>query len=136
MPDITLLECPELTEERCSAMVDIYNSLGWGPVTRQKIASAYANTPYYILAEAGASVIGFLRAFSDDVYVSWLAEIALAAPFQGQGVGRAMLQAMDRRFAHTAVYSEALYDSAAFLQKCGLASRSALTACARRSLVP
>ncbi len=135
MRDISVLERPEFTPERCSAIVELYNSIGWGPVTSEQIAAAYANTFYYILVEANGRVIGCLRAFSDDVYISWIAEIAVAASCQRQGIGRAMIQALDKRFAHTAVYVEALYDSSSFFYKCGIVPRSSLTACSRKNLV-
>ncbi len=80
--------------------------------------------------------VGLLRAFSDGWMVAWIAELCVMPNYQRRGIGTALMEVADERFADMALYAEAFADNAAFFNKRGLRSRSILVPCTRGPLKP
>jgi GNAT superfamily N-acetyltransferase len=135
MKDIEILVNPEISEEWATGIASLYISHGWGSAyDTNAVQAAWNKTSFRAIAvQAGTEVIGALRGFSDDHFCSWLSEIVVARQHQRHGVGHALMTTFVQRFAHTAIYAEALSKdhSAAFLKRFGLLPKETLVACAR-----
>lgn len=87
---------------------------------------------YFVVAHEGYNLLGYARAFTDDIMVTWIAEILVHPERRRQGIGTRMMTELLRVTGHTAVYADALAGTERFNESFGLMKRSALVACSRR----
>lgn len=80
------------------------------------------------------TLVGGARVFSDDIYCTWIAEICVQPDWQGHGIGRKLMEAINDRFDHTALYAEAFKEQVDFFTKQGIKPKEKLVACSRAPL--
>ncbi len=82
----------------------LYDSVGWVSYTheqrRAELPKAIRNSTYVVSAWSGDSLVGLARGLSDDVSIFYLQDILVRPAFQGQGVGRRLLENCLERFGH------------------------------------
>ena len=61
---------------------------------------AVRNSTYVVSAWSGNTLIGLARGLSDDVSIFYLQDILVRPAFQGQGIGRRLIDNCLERFAH------------------------------------
>ena len=88
---------------------EIQLSIGW---TEQKYIDAaplwshydiFRNCDYFATAKIGEKTVGVLEAFADrdNFATSYLSIIMVHKEYQRKGVGRALMNAFNKKFAHT-----------------------------------
>ncbi|MDR9839175.1 GNAT family N-acetyltransferase [Herbaspirillum huttiense] len=129
------------TDERSiatfEAIANLYESVGFGTVEFYKgdkgfeiaLASS-ASTNFFALDEQG-DVVGMTRVFSDNKICTWIAELCVHPEWQGNGIGRNLVQMVISRFGHTAIYVEAFSGSEGFFTRQGIKPKTKLVACSR-----
>lgn len=60
----------------------------------QAMAMAFTNSMYKCFLYDGQTLIGFGRAISDGVFVAYISDIALLPDYQGQGLGKVIVEAL------------------------------------------
>ena len=78
----------------------------------------------------GEDLIGMTRVLSDGLNDTCITDVIVRPGYQGQGIGRAMMETVMHTFAHTALYVSCLTGSEGFFLKCGLKQQSRLKALA------
>lgn len=81
----------------------LYASVGWSTYTADPLAlrRALDNSSFVVTArDDHGALVGLARALSDDTTICYLQDILVSPPFQGSGVGRALLDQVTQRYAH------------------------------------
>jgi len=80
----------------------LYDSVGWSAYTEDidGLLAAIQGSSYRVVSQDDDTLIGLARALSDDASVVYIQDILVRPTHQGQGVGRALLEAVLRRYAH------------------------------------
>ena len=79
-------------------------------------------TPFYFLAKTDKEVIGIISGYTcwEEIYVD---DIVVKEDFRGQGIGRALLSAVEKYFSEKDFYNISLVTNAfqapGFYEKCG-----------------
>jgi aralkylamine N-acetyltransferase len=82
--DITGVSTPELEE--------LFKAAKLGGRVGEKIRRAFVNSPLVVFAYDGTRLIGASRAISDGEYHALIYDVAVYPEYQGQGIGRRMMQ--------------------------------------------
>ncbi|WAB83493.1 GNAT family N-acetyltransferase [Microcella daejeonensis] len=100
MPTFSLLEQPTTSLPEVLAL---YTAVGWSAYTEKpdSLRHALQNSAYVVVArgEDGA-LIGLARAISDDATICYLQDVVVHPAHQRRGIGRALVDAVLRRFDH------------------------------------
>lgn len=100
MPQISVTASAELSD---SEVLALYESVGWAAYTRdpELLVRAIHNSSFVVSARgAGGELVGLARAVSDDATICYLQDILVAPEFQGNGVGRQLMTAVQARYGH------------------------------------
>ena len=100
MPEITVLAGTPFSD---SEVLALYESVGWTAYTREPdvLAGAIRGSSFVVTARtAGGGLVGLARAVSDDETVGYLQDILVNPAFQKSGAGRALLDAVQKRYEH------------------------------------
>ncbi len=89
---------------------------------------------YFIAAHDSDRLVGYARAFTDDIIVTWLAEILVHPERRRQGIGRLMMNELLPLTSHTAVYAESFVETQGFLLAFNIKPQPRLVACSRKPL--
>ncbi len=85
-------------------LLELYDSVGWVAYThkdrRAELPKAIRNSTYVVSVWHGDSLVGLARGLSDDVSIFYLQDILVRPAFQGQGIGRRLLENCLERFEH------------------------------------
>lgn len=83
-------------------LVALYNAVGWSAYTRdpQRLAKAVRNSTIVISVWHEETLVGLARGLSDDVSIFYLQDVLVRPAWQGQGVGRRMVEHCLQRFDH------------------------------------
>jgi len=85
-------------------LFELYDSVGWVSYTHERrrdgLPKAIRNSTYVVTAWSGETLVGLARGLSDDVSIFYLQDILVRPAFQGQGVGRRLLENCLERFGH------------------------------------
>ena len=85
-------------------LLDLYSSVGWAAYTHEQrradLPKAIRNSTYVVSAWQGDTLIGLARGLSDDVSIFYLQDILILPEFQGQGIGKQLLDNCLDRFQH------------------------------------
>lgn len=94
---------------------EIMLSIGW--TTQELVDAAPTHSTYkalqtydyYSFAQIDGKTIGELRAYTDrdSFATTWLESIIVHKEYQMQGVGRALMQAFHKKYAHTTIWAMA-----------------------------
>jgi len=100
MPEFSISASPDVSDAEALAL---YESVGWSAYTRdpELLMRAIRNSSFVVTARAaGGGLAGLARAVSDNATICYLQDILVDPGFQGAGVGRALLEAVQRRYGH------------------------------------
>lgn len=89
---------------------------------------------HFVVAHEANNLLGYARAFTDDIVVTWIAEILVHPDRRRQGIGTRMMNELLRVTSHTAVYAEAFAGMEGFLESFGITKKSKLVACSRHAM--
>ena len=100
MPEFTVLAgAPDSDSE----VLALYESVGWTAYTRDPgvLARAIRGSSFVVTARtADGGLVGLARAVSDDATICYLQDILVDPAFQKSGAGRALLDAVRKRYEH------------------------------------
>ena len=84
------------------ALVDLYDSVGWSAYTRDPavLTKAVAGSDCVVVVHEDDRLIGRARAISDDASVVFVQDILVRPSHQGKGLGRALVNAILKRYSH------------------------------------
>ena len=100
MPDFTISNGSNISDAEALAL---YSSVGWAAYTRdpELLMRGIRNSSFVVTArDPGDALIGLARAVSDDATICYLQDILVEPAYQGVGVGRRLLEAVQDRYAH------------------------------------
>lgn len=102
-------------------------SVGWGneadydPASIQRSLAAY---PFVVYArdEAG-QLVGYVTAFSDGAFSTFIGELVVRPEAQRRGLGSALLQRVEEQYPGIPVYVQSFADVEGFFQRRGYRAR-------------
>lgn len=115
----------------------LLNESGWGTAdsyTDAVLEKMIKGCSYFVVAHEASTLLGYARAFTDDIVVTWIAEILVHPERRRQGIGTQIMNELLRATSHTAVYAEAFSGMEGFLESFGITKKSKLVACSRRPM--
>ncbi|WP_179401186.1 GNAT family N-acetyltransferase [Burkholderia guangdongensis] len=74
---------------------------------------------------------GMARSFSDDTFVTYIAEVCVDPGLQRQGIGSALMKAIVDRFQHTAIFADTFIGCEKTFSDVGITPKPKLIACSR-----
>ncbi|WP_345569742.1 GNAT family N-acetyltransferase [Nonomuraea rosea] len=86
-----------------SEVFELYDSVGWGPWTRDiaRVCRALVNSHLVLAArDESGRLLGLARTVSDGEMVCYVQELLVDKGVQGQGIGRRLLEDLMERYAH------------------------------------
>lgn len=83
-------------------LVALYEAVGWHAYTRdpQGLVEAVQNSTYVVSLWDDDVLVGLARGLSDDVAIFYLQDVLVHPTWQGQGLGRRLMEHCLQRFAH------------------------------------
>ncbi|MGJ7507087.1 GNAT family N-acetyltransferase [Variovorax sp. GT1P44] len=127
--DIEVL--PVITTDLAAKTNFLYEQNGWGHDYQCELtARAWNQSAFRAVAVNDGLIVGAIRGFSDEVYVSWVTEILVDPQCQRKGVGARLLQEFTSRYGHTVIYAKELLEGIPFFEKNGMVIRPKLAVCA------
>ncbi|MGO4122549.1 GNAT family N-acetyltransferase [Arthrobacter sp. YAF16] len=100
MPQFSISASADVTDAEALAL---YESVGWAAYSRDLglLVRAIRNSSFVVTARSvGGELVGLARAVSDDATICYLQDILVDPAFQGTGVGRTLLEAVQARYGH------------------------------------
>lgn len=85
------IEMNTLTPE---LFLDLYTSVGWEPPCIEQVKAALQNTLVSFAAYEGERTVGMVRLLGDGGMSFYVKDFAVAPNYQGQGVGKALMSAV------------------------------------------
>jgi GNAT superfamily N-acetyltransferase len=115
---------------------DVFDSVGFGMSDEDPLYPQFfgPGTVSYFAETGEGRLVGVVRAFSDDLTASYVAEICVHPDWQRRGVGRALVKRVVARFSHTAIWTEAFPDAVRMFESCGIAPDPEFVGCSRAPL--
>jgi GNAT superfamily N-acetyltransferase len=100
---------------------ELMQSLGWGSNYGDEIVRrSLAAYPFVAHARSdNGSLAGYVSAFSDRAFSTLLGELVVHPSAQRQGIGRALLAAVEREFPGVPIYVKPLGAAKDFFLACG-----------------
>lgn len=111
---------------------------GWGSedsYTDAILERMLKGCSYFVVAHEASNLLGYARAFTDDIMVTWIAEILVHPEHRRQGVGTHIMSELLRMTSHTTIYVEALVGNEGFNVSFGITPKMKLVACSRKPLI-
>ncbi|MBF0167711.1 MAG: GNAT family N-acetyltransferase [Alphaproteobacteria bacterium] len=112
----------------------LYSEAGFGFAEQlglDDVAKLFRPGAFGLFAFSGDRLVGAARLLSDELLVSWLAEICVHPSWRGRAIGSGLLEKIDERFGKTALYCDAPAEQVDFFKAGGLRPREILNACRR-----
>lgn len=85
------IEMNTLTPE---LFLDLYTSVGWEPPCIEQVKAALQNTLVSFVAYEGERTVGMVRLLGDGGMSFYVKDFAVVPNYQGQGVGKALMSAV------------------------------------------
>lgn len=121
-----------------SKLITLLTRSGWGTedgYNDEKIQKMIKGCFLFLAAyKQDGSLVGYARVFSDDVSVSWLAEILVDPDHRGKSIGRQLMREFLNRTMHTAIYAEPFLGVEGFFKKFDLTQKPSMVVCSRKPL--
>jgi len=141
MPDTnhTFDVTTDWTAIELQAFHDLYQSVNFGlgsglDFSVDDMRQIFSPGVFGFFALDNETLVGAARVFSDDIYCAWIAEICVHPNWQGNGIGGMLMEEINSRFGHTALYGEAFKNQVDFFTKQGIKPKEKLVACSRAPL--
>lgn len=94
MPDDVAIR-PFLADTDFAGVLAIYRANGWTHANDPaRLETAIAHSSFAVVATAGERIVGFARTLSDEAFAVYIADILVMPDRQGEGIGRAITQAL------------------------------------------
>ena len=87
------------------------------------------------LLQGEGKIIGFARAFTDDITTTYLAEICVHRDFSGNGLESQLVKAIVKRCSHTAIFTTAFEGELKSLAENSIIPKDKIIACSRRPVL-
>ena len=124
---------------KSSAIAQLYERVGFGIAKdylaveqfRERFLDGTNVFAAFATTESDNQLLGMVRGFSDEMFVTYVAELCVDPDAQRQGVGTALMEAIVRRFQHTAIFTEAFSESETLFAAVGITPKRKLIACSR-----
>ncbi|MCB9681338.1 MAG: GNAT family N-acetyltransferase [Alphaproteobacteria bacterium] len=99
------MSSPPLVHDRrpdASALVPLYDAVGWTAYTRDPdaLARAVGASHHVCTAWDGDTLVGLCRWLSDDVAIAWLQDVLVLPTWQRTGLGRRLVDDGLTRYRH------------------------------------
>ena len=85
----------------------------------EKLRRAFENTHTVVFAYDGEQLVGLGRAISDGEYYSGIFDVVVLPEYQGQGIGKKMMNAIHDRIPQETTILFAAIGKEPFYEKCG-----------------
>lgn len=111
---------------------------GWGTADSYpdaRMEKMIKGCSYFVVAHETNNLLGYARAFTDDIHVTWLVEILIHPERRRQGIGSQIMKELLGVTGHTCIYAEVLAGTEGFFESFGIMKRSKLVACSRRPVI-
>lgn len=104
-------------EEYCRLM----EATGWGSnYDLEAVARSISAYPFVAYArDPAGDIVGYISAFSDRAFSTMLGELVVVPKVQGNGIGRALLNAVEEEFRNVPIYVKPLGKAKGFFLACG-----------------
>ncbi len=109
-------------DEACT----IFERAPLGTRTPERLRKTFENSQLTCFAWDGDTMVGIARALSDFTVMSVVYDLCMLPEYQGQGLGKRIMQAMIKRLDTPNVHLHAVPDKVGFYEKLGF--RKMLTA--------
>jgi len=105
-------------------LMKLWASVDWSDENEfapQTVKAAIRNTTLLVSARnKDGELIGMARVMSDDVFVTYLAELVVHPDYQGCGLGRRLLKAVRNYYDDTSIVLVTGSNNRRFYKKCGM----------------
>ncbi|WP_027330654.1 GNAT family N-acetyltransferase [Marinimicrobium agarilyticum] len=73
----------------------LFEQVGWGARSPDKIERAFQSSSFVRFAYAGNELVGFGRTVDDGVYYGWIVDLVVLPSFQRRGIGKHILRELE-----------------------------------------
>ncbi|MBN2351398.1 MAG: GNAT family N-acetyltransferase [Spirochaetales bacterium] len=116
-------------------VITIYLNIGWGKrrsiYSAARLKKAFTQSSFVVAAFLAGRLVGWGRALSDGVANTWIVEVVVDPDCQRKGLGRRLVEAIEKRYSHTAIWAETYLPTKTFGEKCGLKARDGMVVISR-----
>lgn len=107
-----LIESRSVTPEELNAL---FVAVGWGQHSAEQLQRSVNAYPFVAHARTDTGMlVGYVSAFSDEVFSTMLGELAVHPKYQRQGIAAKLLTRVEARFPSAPVYIKALGTAKSF----------------------
>ncbi len=71
---------------------NLRDAVGWGRLTQKQAETGIKNSAYVVAAKEDGKTIGMARVISDGGYVYYIADVVVYPDYQGNKIGKTMMQ--------------------------------------------
>ena len=108
--------------------VSLMAAVGWGAITDYDATSVSRSIDSYpFVAHArttDGALVGYVSAFSDGAFSTFIGEVLVHPQFQGRGVGSLLLEAVEARYRGVPVYAKPFREQERFFLRNGYRAAS------------
>ncbi|MEN2506761.1 GNAT family N-acetyltransferase [Stutzerimonas stutzeri] len=105
-------ESKSVSPEELSAL---FTDVGWGQQSAQKLQRSIDAYPFVAHARTETGLlVGYISAFSDEVFSTLLGELVVHPDYQRKGIATNLLARLEARFPSAPVYIKALGEAKKF----------------------
>lgn len=106
------VESKFVTPEELNAL---FSEIGWGQHSDEKLQQSVDAYPFVAHARTNTGLlVGYISAFSDEVFSTMLGELVVHPKYQRQGIAANLLARVEARFPNAPVYIKALGEAKNF----------------------
>ncbi len=121
------------------AFAALFGKSGWGQkedYTEERPGVSQESHSIFIIAlDENDRLLGYARAMTDYLTVTWIAEVLVDPDYRRQGIGTKLMNEILDRVRHTAIYTEVFVGTESFFEKFGITPQTKLVACSRKPSV-
>lgn len=100
-------------------LADIFEKAPFSRRDPDELRKAFEHSSVSCFAYEGEKLIGSARAISDEVYYACIFDVVVALEYQGQGIGKALMEALLQKLPLEKIYLTAPPDKHGFYKKFG-----------------
>ena len=109
---------------RPKELLKLWASVEWSgenDYSPQTVKAAIKNTTLLVSARNQyGELIGMARVLSDNIFITWLAELMVHPDYQSFGVGKRLVKVVKEHYGHTSIVLETFPWNRKFFKKCGM----------------